>query len=104
MRGQFAFAGIPSPERRAVQRDVFATLPRPDVQAVIGFAEACWRRDEREYQYAACDLLRRHAKLLGPNELPALEHLIITRSWWDTVDHLAVTVGTIVRRSPGRAR
>jgi 3-methyladenine DNA glycosylase AlkD len=100
MRGQFAFIGIRSPERRAVQREVFATLPRPDAKAVIGFAEACWERDDREYQYAACDLLRRHAKLLGPDELPALERLITTRSWWDTVDHLAVTVGTIVQRSP----
>jgi len=100
MRRQFAFVGIRSPERRAVQRQVFATLPRPDAEAVIGFAAACWQRDDREYQYAACDLLRRHARLLGPNELPALEQLITTRSWWDTVDHLAVTVGTIVRRSP----
>ena len=29
MRGQFAFAGIRSPERKAVQRLVFATLPGP---------------------------------------------------------------------------
>lgn len=100
MRHQFRFLGVRSPDRRAIQREVFATRSRPEVTAVIGFADGCWQLEEREFQYSGCDLIRRHSLQLGPDELPALARLITNRSWWDTVDALAVAVGTIVRRVP----
>ncbi len=51
--------------------------------------------------YTACDLLRKHAKKLGPQDLPLVEELITTKSWWDTVDLLAVHVaGAILKSHP----
>lgn len=53
---------------------------------------------EREYQYAALDKLFRHAKTLSCADLPRLEHFILTKSWWDTVDALAKLVGEVFSR------
>ena len=61
--------------------------------------DAAWARDEREYQYVACWLLKRRARSLTSATLPAAQRWITTKSWWDTVDGLAQhVVGTLVRR------
>lgn len=100
MRDQFPFLGIPSAPRRAAQRRALAALPPPTADHALAFAEACWSRDPREYQYAGADLIRHRATRMGPDALPRLEALLTTKSWWDTVDTLAVAVGTVVRRHP----
>jgi 3-methyladenine DNA glycosylase AlkD len=101
MRDQFPFLGVPAPERRAIQRHVLTALAAPTAGDVIRFAELCWERDEREFQYAAADLVRDRVTLLGPHDLPALERLVVAKSWWDTVDALAVAIGAVVRAHPG---
>lgn len=100
MRNLFPFVGIRMGPRRAIDRGVRrgSLLPEADVLAV---AAACWELPEREYQYFACDELRRHARVLTPDALPAIGTLITTKSWWDTVDSLAEsTVGTVVKGHP----
>lgn len=100
MRDQFPFLGIRSAQRESLQRQVLAELPSPSPADVLAFAERCWDRADREYQYTGVDLVRRHAKRLTVDDLPVLDRLITTRSWWDTVDALAVAVGVIVRADP----
>ena len=49
----------------------------------------------------AVDLLVRQAQKMGPGQLPLLEELITTKSWWDSVDTLAVHVaGTLLKNHP----
>jgi len=104
MREQFPFLGIPSPQRRALAREVLAGLARPTAEDLRRVALACWERPEREYQYFACDLLRRHARLLSPGFLGVAWTLVSTKSWWDTVDALAAhVVGSLVARFPALA-
>ncbi len=91
MRDQFPFLGIGTRPRRALQRTVFAGR-RPDHDELLATATALWERPEREYQYAACDLLVRNAAQLTAVDLPFVERLITTKSWWDTVDVLAISV------------
>ena len=92
MKDHFAFFGIPSPERRLAQREALGDWTTPPADALAAFARGCWARDEREFQYAACDTLARHVKRLGPDPLVLAEELITTKSWWDTVDALASRV------------
>jgi 3-methyladenine DNA glycosylase AlkD len=100
MRDRFPFLGIKSPERRALQRAAAIAKP-PASGALLALAQRLWSLEEREYQYAACDLLSRHIKLCGADDLPALRTLIVTKSWWDTVDALAADcVGALVDRFP----
>ena len=101
MRDKFPFLGVTSPERRRAQRDWMAGLRKAPIDDVIAAAEACWREPEREFQYAAADLLRRHAKRVEPRHLPAVRSLIERGAWWDVVDSLAPhVVGNLVERHP----
>ena len=92
MKNQFRYLGIATPARRAACAD----LVRGFDSDAVAVAKALWKLDEREYQYVAADLLRRHAKRLDGDDLPALEALVQSKSWWDTVDALAPTIGEIV--------
>jgi 3-methyladenine DNA glycosylase AlkD len=101
MRDQFPFLGLPAPTQRLLAREVMAGVDRPDEHDLRSVATACWRLPEREYQYFACFLLRRHARVLGPGFLDVARHLVTTKAWWDTVDALAAhTVGPMVARHP----
>jgi 3-methyladenine DNA glycosylase AlkD len=101
MRDQFPFLGIPGPAQKAIYREVVAGLPRPGQADLAAVALACWERPEREYQYFACAWLRRHARVCGDDFIGTARHLIVTRSWWDTVDTLAAhLVGPLVAHHP----
>jgi 3-methyladenine DNA glycosylase AlkD len=101
MRDQFAFAGVPAPALRKLTRDALAGLPAPDEADLRAVVTEAWQRPQREYQYFACDYLRKHLAVPGPAFLPDLCALITTKSWWDTVDALATrVVGDLVQRHP----
>jgi 3-methyladenine DNA glycosylase AlkD len=101
MRDQFAFAGVPAPALRAVERAAVQGLPAPTCDDLRSISLACWERAEREYQYVACDYLRSHLGAADASFLATLEFLITTKSWWDTVDALATRVtGGLVKRYP----
>lgn len=104
MRDQFPFLGIPSPRQKQLARSVLAGLPRPTEADLVATASLCWALPEREYQYFACDLLRRHARPLSPAFLGVVRSLVSTKSWWDTVDALAAHVaGPLVSQHPALA-
>jgi 3-methyladenine DNA glycosylase AlkD len=101
MRDQFPFLGIPTPARARLDRQAAQGLGPPAEPELIAVAHACWRRPEREYQYAACALLRRHVRRCSAGFLPTAERLLTAKSWWDTVDDLAQNVvGPLVGAHP----
>jgi 3-methyladenine DNA glycosylase AlkD len=102
MRGQFAFAGVSAPGLRLILREAAAGLGKPTSDDLSTLALACWARPEREYQYLACAWLRRHVKVCPAEFLDVARTLIVTKSWWDTVDTLAAhVVGPLVSRHAG---
>lgn len=101
MRDLFPFLGIQSPAQRVLAREVLAGLPRPAEGDLRDVAEGCWALPEREYQYFACGLLRRHARACSAGFLETARFLVVTKPWWDTVDTLAAhLVGTLVSAHP----
>ena len=96
MKGQFDFLGIQTPPRRQAALPLIRAFTGHPVDA----ARQLWALPAREYQYVAVDLLRRQNKRLTASDLPALEALFQDKSWWDTVDGLAPTIGAIVAREP----
>jgi len=101
MRDQFPYFGLASPALRSLVRTATAGLPRPTVSDLRAIALACWARDEREFQYVACDYLRKHVAVADAGFLPVARTLIVTKSWWDTIDPLATRfVGDLVRAHP----
>jgi len=99
MRNLFSFLGIPTPNRRALCKEYFKTAKKSK-QVDWAFVEECWGKDEREYQYIAVDYLLQMQKNLTVLDIPKLRELIITKSWWDTVDGLDGVIGTIALAYP----
>lgn len=102
MQQRFHFFGIPTPARRATTRPLLASLGRaPDADWLVSAAEALWRFDERECQYAAVDLLVKFAARIEARHEPQLAGLVQAKAWWDSVDLIAAHVyGSLCRRKP----
>lgn len=97
MRHRFAFYGIQSRERRILQRRAETDLPTPVGAELLEVASLLWAEERRECQYAACDHLIRHGRLLDTDSLAAIRGLVTEKPWWDSVDALATrVVGPIV--------
>ena len=95
MLDHFAFLGIHASPRRQALR----TLPGLKdwtAPALLALAEALWALPEREFQYAAVDLLAKYHRQLDLQSLPSLIALVQRKSWWDSVDALAGLVGDIL--------
>jgi len=91
MRDQFIFLGIPTPQRRKLTAQVVRTRGQAGVDWEFVFR--CWDEPEREFQYLAVDYLIQRKAAVTPADMPRLERLIVTKSWWDTVDALDRVVG-----------
>jgi len=98
MRGQFAFLGIPTPVRKKLSLDFLKHQPKTAVD--WEFVSRCWEQPEREFQYLAEDYLQRAKTALSACDIPRLHDLIVSKSWWDTVDCLDTIVGDIALRYP----
>ncbi len=99
MKDHGTFFGIPSPARRAIQRDVLGRF-RASQSELVAFVDAAWARPERELQYAACDVVARSAARCSPVFIADLGRWITHRSWWDTVDALSHGVGALIEVHP----
>ena len=97
MRDQFEFLGIATPERRSALRPIIRELRDAGAPELIGLAQELWQLPEREYQYAALDIMAANWKSLSAAELPHLMALVRQKSWWDSVDGLAGIIGDILR-------
>jgi 3-methyladenine DNA glycosylase AlkD len=97
MKDRFPFLGIPAPARRLAVK----AIPKPDPGDVHEIVRALWLLPEREYHYAALDVLDKAAKKLeSAATLELIEELALAKSWWDSVDALAGIGGGIIRRTP----
>lgn len=101
MRDQFAFLGVATPQRRAIAKQVLSPLGPPAARDLEALGPVAWAVDEREVQYTAVDLLARNVKVARPELLAVVADLVVSKSWWDTVDALAAkVVGPLVLRFP----
>ncbi|HQU80914.1 MAG TPA: DNA alkylation repair protein [Azonexus sp.] len=94
LRDQFPFLGIPTPARRAALKPLLKV--DFDQNRLLTVADQLWRLPEREYRYAAIDLLARHVGQLDSSAVAPLLALAQREPWWETVDGLAGVVGDVV--------
>ncbi|MBL0128749.1 MAG: DNA alkylation repair protein [Flavobacteriales bacterium] len=101
MKDHFPFFGIKTPERRALMKEHMAIHGAPALDDLPAIVRSALLVPQREMHYAAVDLLVKYAKKLTPEHLPLMVELITTKSWWDTVDALAIHgAGVILKRYP----
>ena len=98
MRDQFPFLGIKTPERRAAVKPIMMRAKDWSAEDLLDVADALMAQPEREFSSVATEFLRKWNGHLRSEHLVRIRTLIQTKSWWDTVDALAIhTLGTVVR-------
>jgi 3-methyladenine DNA glycosylase AlkD len=101
MKGHFPFLGIKKPERVKLERQFFQETGLLKERFNHEFIKELWEMEEREYQYTALGYMEKSLNKLEKSDLPLMEELITTKSWWDTVDAIAPKpVGKIAERFP----
>jgi len=100
MQDKFRFLGVRGATRTEIYKKYF-----PDARKTKtidwDFVENCWNKEEREFQYAVVYYLKAMQKFLKREDISRLKYLIVTKSWWDTVDLLAKVVGSLIIRIKG---
>jgi 3-methyladenine DNA glycosylase AlkD len=101
MRGQFEYLGIKTPLRVALQKGFIKEHGLPPLGELDIIMRELWSLPQREFQYTATSLLGKLETKLEPEFISTVEYLIVTKSWWDTVDTLAGnTIGVHFKRFP----
>ena len=100
MRNKFKFLGIKSPKRKEIFKQIFENFKNNkeiDKEFVVKF----FNKDYREFQYIAIDYLIKMKKYFLKDDIFFIKDLIITKSWWDTVDLIASNLlGEICNKYP----
>jgi len=102
MKDVAPFLGVTTPDRRAALKAAWSDLPAPDEAQLARACDELWALPEREFQYAACDLVDRHRRRLSAEFIgDPVERLLTTKPWWDTVDSLeSAAICPVTARHP----
>lgn len=100
MQDKFRFLGVRGATRTEIYKKYFPDARKSKV-IDWDFIENCWNKEEREFQYVVVYYLKTMQRFLKREDISRLKYLIVTKSWWDTVDLLAKVVGSLVIRIEG---
>jgi len=101
MRNKFPFLGIKTPERNRLTKEFWAKRGIPTGDDLLEVVQLLWELPEREFQNVAMAFLGKHGKRANKEDIDTFEQLVVTKSWWDTVDYLAShTMGDQLAKYP----
>ncbi|WP_245805832.1 DNA alkylation repair protein [Bacillus alkalicellulosilyticus] len=101
MRDQYVFFGIKSPKRKEIVKVFVKKEGYPPEDIYHDVIKELWDLPERECQMVALDLLERSMKRWKERDIQLLEDLIVSKSWWDSVDWIATRlVGNFFQMYP----
>ena len=100
MQDKFRFLGVRGTTRTEIYKKYFPDTRKTKI-IDWDFVESCWNKEEREFQYIVVYYLKAMQKFLKREDISRLKYLIVTKSWWDTVDLLAKVIGSLVIRIEG---
>jgi 3-methyladenine DNA glycosylase AlkD len=89
MRDQFEYLGIKSPQFKVLMKDFITANGMPAIKDLDIILRDLWALPQREFQYVAISLLSRSEKELPARFIKTIEYLLVTKSWWDTVDTIS---------------
>jgi len=101
MRDQFEYLGIKTPQSTVLLKGFIKENGIPPLDKLNVISRDLWALPQREFQYAAMTLMGKLEKKYESEFITTVEYLLVTKSWWDTVDALAShAVGTQFKRFP----
>lgn len=100
MKNISLFLGLPKPLRAALQKPIFKAH-RLNASQLKETVLILWNKEEREYCYAALDLLLMYKKVWTPDYLDLFDEMTQIKPWWDTIDIIAAhCVGHLLKQHP----
>ena len=101
MRDQFEYLGIKVPEMGKLLKQHIHEHGLPSLADLDPILRDLWALPQREFQYAANGLLEKFEGELPAEFIETMEYLLVTKSWWDTVDTIATgSLGVHFKRYP----
>lgn len=97
MQNKFKFLGIQKPKLNLIIKPYLKESKKYDMN--WNFIYTCWEKDYREAQYIAITYLMQNKKLINEKNFEDIKKLVITKSWWETVDSLDSIIGEIVLKN-----
>ena len=105
MKNHFPFFGIKTEIRREITRAHFKSQRLLDENSLYTIIYELWSLPQREYHYAAVELLHFHRKIFSPETIRCIEYCLSNKSWWDTVDALnTLCAGIYFEKFPDRIK
>jgi len=101
LKNHFELLGIKNPERKEIQKKVFAEQGIPAIDEIEIVVKELWDLPFREFHYLAMDLLDRYKNKVPETTIELYHYMIVNQSWWDSIDAIASKlVGALVKRYP----
>lgn len=102
MKNNFVFLGISRPSRSVIQKD---WLKDVKIACAEGLDEELirqlWCLEEREFQYAALDVIIALKKVYKKDDINLAHYLLTEKAWWDSVDTISSHfLGELVTKFP----
>ncbi len=89
MKDLFPFLGVVAADRRAILNAWYKLHKNEILPGIRKYSKLLFDLEFRELQYCGMDLLARAKRQLESNDIDLIEHMLITKPWWDTVDFVA---------------
>ena len=90
MKNNFSFFGIKTDERRRIFKEIWKENKQEVSANAREIALALYSTQEREFHYCAIESLVKELKgSYKKEDIQLIEKLIITNTWWDSVDTIA---------------
>ena len=90
MRNRFLFFGIKTDDRRQIFKTIYKENQEDVAKYPKEIAIELYKKQQRELQYCAIEILIKQLKgQYKKEDIQLIEKLIITNSWWDSVDTIA---------------
>lgn len=94
MKDNFAFYGLKTDVRRALQKTAIEAN-KPEVkQNARAIALELYKKPKREHHYAAIEILMQELKkAFVKDDIKLIKYMLVTHSWWDSVDTIYLLGG-----------
>lgn len=90
MKNNFSFFGIKTTPRREILKELWKTHKEEIKQNARTIAWELFSKKEREFHYCAIEILTKELrKSYIKEDIQLIEKMIVTHSWWDSVDTIA---------------
>jgi 3-methyladenine DNA glycosylase AlkD len=102
LRNQFEFYGLSMPLRRQVSKEYIKEKGLPLYDELEQIVKELYALPQREFQYFAIEIAAGLKKQWKQDTIALFEYMIVTKSWWDTVDYInSELCAPFFKRFPG---